>query len=117
MSITFPFKIDNRNSQEDEVDARSQVNYGIEYPDAQLRTNKQDNSQRFLFGGSTFTNPFWKTATYTSVSSLNVTKIQNCIPSVNFAAGGSTVLCRKKREILLAEDALQFPNVPSKPQQ
>ena len=83
----------------------------IEHPDAKLRIN---DIKRFLFGGST-TNPFWKTATYTTVSSLNVTSVQNCIPSMSFVFGGSTIPCRrKKRELSSDEDALQFPIDPSK---
>jgi hypothetical protein len=83
-----------------------------EYPDAQLRIN---SLQRFLFGGSN-TNPFWKTATYTSVASLSVTSIQNCIPSWLLAGGASTNPCRRKRREIPPNDALQFPIDPSKRQ-
>ena len=90
----------------------------IEYQVAQqIRANQQDNTKRFLFDGSTLNNPFWKTATYTSVSTLNVTNIVNCIPASLFAVGGSTRPCRRKKHDIFSEDILQFPTDPSKPQQ
>ncbi|EFX79491.1 hypothetical protein DAPPUDRAFT_319323 [Daphnia pulex] len=105
---------DNQNDQQEETDVRSRNKNGMvnEYPDAQLRIN---SLQRFLFGGSN-TNPFWKTATYTSVASLSVTSVQNCIPANLFAAGSSTNPCRRKRREIPQEDTLQFPIDPSKRQ-
>ncbi|XP_057369261.1 uncharacterized protein LOC130690271 [Daphnia carinata] len=93
-----------------------------EYANIPLERRVQDN-QRFLFAATSFSNPFWRTITFTITSTVNITNTQNCIPSSLFFAGSTSVSCRrKKRGILIdssdaPEENSQFPVNPSKPQQ
>ncbi|KAI9558976.1 hypothetical protein GHT06_015765 [Daphnia sinensis] len=93
-----------------------------EYPHIPLERRVQDN-QRFLFAASSFSNPFWRTITFTIASTVNITNTQNCIPSSLFLGASINVSCRrKKRGILIdstdaPEENSQFPINPSKPQQ
>ncbi|KAI9559263.1 hypothetical protein GHT06_016052 [Daphnia sinensis] len=93
---------------------------GDDYPDVQLRMNKPD-ARLFLLGGdSTFDNPFWKTITLTLMSTVNVTRVQPCLPAGQFTGGSANVICQRKKRIALedspaiSEDS-QFAIHPSKP--
>jgi hypothetical protein len=64
-------------------------------------SNEQQNNARFLYNmfatSGTFTNPFFKTATFTVTSSVSLTSIVNCVPSLQLASGAGAIACRRKR--------------------
>ncbi|EFX72937.1 hypothetical protein DAPPUDRAFT_253766 [Daphnia pulex] len=74
---------------------------------------QQNNNARFLYNifatSGTYTNPFFKTATFTVTSSVSLTSIVNCVPSLQLTNGAAAVACRRKRsdgDILPANDAI-----------
>jgi hypothetical protein len=95
------------------------------FPDAQSRTKssnhflqdsfyKQQAHPRFLynFGSASFYNPFFKTATFTLTSTLNMLSIQNCVPA--FQVSPVPVACRRKRHDEIQDfTGEQFSIVPS----
>jgi hypothetical protein len=95
------------------------------FPDAQSRTKssnhflqdsfyKQQAHPRFLynFGSASFYNPFFKTATFTLTSTLNLLSIQNCVPA--FQVTSAAVACRRKRHNEIQDfTGEQFSIVPS----
>ncbi|XP_045027593.1 uncharacterized protein LOC116921376 [Daphnia magna] len=93
-----------------------------EYADIPLERHVQGN-QRFLFTATSFSNPFWRTITFTIASMVNITSTQSCIPSSLFVAGSINVSCRRKKRGSIIdssdvrEENSQFPVNPSKPQQ
>ncbi|XP_046459113.1 uncharacterized protein LOC124205684 [Daphnia pulex] len=64
-------------------------------------SNEQANNARFLYNlfatSGTYTNPFFKTATFTVTSSVSLTSIVNCVPSLQLANNAAGVACRRKR--------------------
>jgi hypothetical protein len=94
------------------------------FPDAQSRIKSSNhflqdsfyNQQahpRFIynFGSASFYNPFFKTATFTLTSTLNILSIQNCVPSLQVSPG--PVACRRKRHEIHDFTGEQFSIVPS----
>jgi hypothetical protein len=64
--------------------------------------NEQQNNARFLYNiifatSGTYTNPFFKTATFTVTSSVSLTSYVTCVPSLQLANGAAAVACRRKR--------------------
>jgi hypothetical protein len=62
--------------------------------------NEQQNA-RFLYNlfasNGTYTNPFFKTATFTVTSSVSLTSYVTCVPSLQLTNGAAAVACRRKR--------------------
>lgn len=60
-------------------------------------TLQDEQKPRFIYfgGASTYTNPFFRTATFTLKSTISITTVQMCAPSSVFATGATT--CRRKR--------------------
>ncbi len=85
----------------------------------QPQVKQEELDPRFLFWqSSTITNPFYKTATLTVTSSVNLTSVQSCIPSAQFAgAAAQNTRCRRKRKIeFFTNDDEQFPIIPTETQ-
>jgi hypothetical protein len=95
------------------------------FPDTQSRVkgfnsdrlsnlNEQANARflfNFLSSDGTYTNPFFKTATFTSTVSVSVTSVVNCVPANQMLNGAAAIACnRKKRsvndDLLLEENPL-----------
>jgi hypothetical protein len=92
------------------------------FPDTKLRIkglsssdlNEESSSVRFLYNlfasSGTYTNLFFKTATFTSTSSLSLTSYVTCIPTNQLLNGAAAVACRRKRNI---EDIIvNHPEIP-----
>ncbi|KAI9559261.1 hypothetical protein GHT06_016050 [Daphnia sinensis] len=85
---------------------------------APLRTEKL-GPRFFISTATVFTNPFFKTATFTVSSTVTVTSAVRCIPSVHFVNVAAQVNpCRRKRRFLDPVDTheSQFAINPSEPQ-
>jgi hypothetical protein len=67
-----------------------------------FNSNGQANAdERFLFNllssTGTYTNSFFKTATFTVSSSVSLTSFVNCVPSTQVLGGAAATACRRKR--------------------
>lgn len=90
----------NKHLDEDEQPADEISN--IESRVKGFNSNEQANADgRFLFNllssTGTYTNSFFKTATFTVSSSVSLTSFVNCVPSTQVQGGAAATACRRKR--------------------
>jgi hypothetical protein len=105
------------------LDQKHIENEPFVFPDTQSRVkgfnsdrlsnlNEQQTNGRFLFNflstSGTYTNPFFKTATFTSTVSVSVTSLVNCVPANQMLNGAAAIACRRKRR---GSDTTDIPMV------
>ena len=109
-SIVFNslYVIIRQNNEQEEIEMKEENGFA----DVQSRTKgfgryrpsfvnqKQSLSPRFFYSflnGNSLANPFLKTVTFTSTSTVTLATVQSCISSSLVVTGSSNVSCRRKR--------------------
>ncbi|XP_057368653.1 uncharacterized protein LOC130689730 [Daphnia carinata] len=97
-----------------------QENYNAADSQPRVKSSLEEAKPRFFFGlqQATFTNPFYKTATFTVSSTITVSSLVRCIPAANFANVAARVTpCRRKRNLPESLETAESPVAiaPSEP--
>lgn len=68
-----------------------------------LSNLKEQSNARYLYNllssSGIYTNPFFKTATFTITTSLSLTTFVTCVPSNQVTNGAAATACRRKRSV------------------